>query len=220
MNTSFKAATVRCLNSGLALRHRLCKLGPCPTRRPGLNLLQERLLKISAMSPAQHYTDYKVGPEDAIKVDFFGMGTSSAPPVVTNAGTISAVAGATDQMGGVFRVNGQGEIRLMLVGTVNVAGLSPVEIAEKLSQTLQRRGLPGRPADHGHRSRIQAQRSCCFRGGEDPQLLPPDRSALPARCSWLWLEGCWIAPETRLTSFARALEPVKLPGVRGSMRRP
>ncbi|MDR3553444.1 MAG: polysaccharide export protein [Syntrophobacteraceae bacterium] len=100
--------------------------------------LQERLLKMSAMMPVQHYTDYKVGPEDALQVGFFAMG---GPTTVGSAGLPAPGAGAGgEQLSGVFRVSGQGEIRLMLIGNVKVAGLTPIEIAEKLTQLYKLEG--------------------------------------------------------------------------------
>ena len=44
------------------------------------------------------------------------------------------------QLSGIFRVDGRGEIRLMLVGNVKVAGLTPVEIAEKLTMLYKDEG--------------------------------------------------------------------------------
>jgi polysaccharide export outer membrane protein len=108
--------------------------------------LRERLLKMSAMLPTQHYTDYKVGPEDALQVSFFGMGSPSAAGSVGALGTPGAAAqgagqgGGGEQLSGVFRVSGQGEIRLMLIGNVKVAGLTPLEIAEKLTQLYKLEG--------------------------------------------------------------------------------
>ncbi|MDR3569656.1 MAG: polysaccharide biosynthesis/export family protein [Syntrophobacteraceae bacterium] len=99
--------------------------------------LQDRLLKMSAMMPTQQYTDYKVGPEDALQVTFLGSGSpsgASAAPAGVQAAGPSQLGGGTDQLSGVFRVNGRGEIRLMLVGNVKVEGLTPIEIAEKLTK--------------------------------------------------------------------------------------
>lgn len=111
--------------------------------------LQDRLLKMSAMMPMQNYTDYKVGPEDALQVAFLGSGNPSdvSGPTPVNVQVGSSVqntspvqGGGPGQLSGVFLVNGQGEIRLMLVGNVKVAGLTPVEIAEKLSRLYKDEG--------------------------------------------------------------------------------
>ncbi|MFI5329500.1 MAG: SLBB domain-containing protein [Desulfobaccales bacterium] len=57
------------------------------------------------------YHDYKVGPEDLLEISFFGQ----------------------DDLSGEVRVNGQGKISMSLVGEVPVAGLSPREIEDRLS---------------------------------------------------------------------------------------
>lgn len=96
--------------------------------------LRDRLLKMSAMAPVQHYSDYRVGPEDALQVTFF------TPNQVTSVQPTDSLGGGTNQLSGVFRVDGQGEIRLLLVGNVKVAGLTPVEIAQKLSGLYKNEG--------------------------------------------------------------------------------
>lgn len=63
------------------------------------------------------FRDYKVGPEDLLEVTFLGQ----------------------NELYRELRVNGQGEIDLPLVGPVKVAGLSPVEISQKLAR-LYREG--------------------------------------------------------------------------------
>ena len=80
--------------------------------------LQERLLKMSAMLPMQHYSDYVVGPEDVLEVGFLGA----------------------KQLDTFVRVNGDGEIRLLLVGNVHVAGLTPSETVDKLTRLYKGEG--------------------------------------------------------------------------------
>ncbi len=74
--------------------------------------MQEQLLKQAAMLPMRDFKDYKVGPEDLLTVTFLGADKLSADALV----------------------NGQGEISLLLVGDVKVAGLTTPEIARKLTQ--------------------------------------------------------------------------------------
>ena len=125
------------------------QVGGVPDPQVRSALLQERLLKISAMRPTQHYTDYKVGPEDALQVTFLGSGNPSGvsgpvpvsiPGAAPGQGATTVQGGGPGELSGVFRVNGQGEIRLMLVGNVKVAGLTPVEIAEKLTMLFKDEG--------------------------------------------------------------------------------
>lgn len=79
--------------------------------------MQEELLKQAALISARSYHDYVVGSEDLLVVSFL-----DADKLTTEA-----------------RVNGQGEIRLLLVGNVHVEGLSTSEIASKLA-TLYKSG--------------------------------------------------------------------------------
>ncbi len=112
--------------------------------------LQARLLKMSAMIPVQHYTDYRVGPEDALQVTFLGAGTPAtvngpSSISISTGGSPGQIAGAAQgggpgQLSGVFRVDGQGNIRLMLVGNVKVAGLTTDQIAEKLTNLYKDEG--------------------------------------------------------------------------------
>jgi len=74
--------------------------------------IQEQLLKASAMFPSSDFKDYRIGPEDLLQIYFLGV----------------------DKLSTEVRVNGQGQIRLLLVGDVQVAGLTAIEIAKKLSQ--------------------------------------------------------------------------------------
>ena len=97
--------------------------------------LQDHLLKATAMLPPVDYTDYKVGPEDELQVTFFTPGELPG-----GAGLSNNLGGGSNQLSGVFRVNGQGEIRLLLVGNVKVAGLTPIEIAEKLTELYKDEG--------------------------------------------------------------------------------
>ncbi len=96
--------------------------------------LQDNLLKMAAMVPPVDYTDYKVGPEDELQVTFF------TPGEIGGAASGYNLGGGSNQLSGVFRVNGQGEIRLLLVGNVKVAGLTPIEIAEKLTELYKDEG--------------------------------------------------------------------------------
>jgi len=74
------------------------------------NRLQEQLLKQVAQVSVMDYKDYKVGPEDLLEINFLD----------------------TDKLRTEVRVNGQGEIRLLLIKDVQVAGLTPTEVARKL----------------------------------------------------------------------------------------
>jgi polysaccharide export outer membrane protein len=79
--------------------------------------IQEQLMKRAAMLPKADFTDYKVGPEDLLQITFL------------DAEKLSCEA----------RVDGQGEIRLLLVGDCKVSGLSPVEISRKLAALYKER---------------------------------------------------------------------------------
>lgn len=74
------------------------------------NRLQEQLLKQVAQVSGVDYKDYKVGPEDLLEINFLD----------------------TDKLRTEARVNGQGEIRLLLIGDVQVGGLTTAEVAKKL----------------------------------------------------------------------------------------
>ncbi|MGC8493794.1 MAG: polysaccharide biosynthesis/export family protein, partial [Syntrophobacteraceae bacterium] len=109
--------------------------------------LQARLLKMSAMMPVQHYTDYRVGSEDVLMVTFLGSGTGSQSLLpVSSAGLTpgqmanTAQGGGVGQLSGAFRVDGKGDIRLMLVGNVKVAGLTTDQIAAKLTNLYKDEG--------------------------------------------------------------------------------
>jgi polysaccharide export outer membrane protein len=78
---------------------------------------QEELLAQANLARVASYRDYRVGPEDLLEITFLGQ----------------------NELYREVRVNGQGEIDLPLVGLVKVAGLSPVEITQKLAQ-LYREG--------------------------------------------------------------------------------
>lgn len=75
------------------------------------NRLQEQLFRQVAQVSAGDYKDYRIGPEDLLEIVFLD----------------------TDKLRAETRVNGQGQIRLMLVGDVQVAGLTPSEVAQKLT---------------------------------------------------------------------------------------
>lgn len=81
------------------------------------NRLQEQLLQRVAQVSVMDYKDYKVGPEDLLEINFLD----------------------TDKLRTEARVNGQGEISLLLVKNVQVAGLTPSEVGKKLSK-LYREG--------------------------------------------------------------------------------
>jgi polysaccharide export outer membrane protein len=74
--------------------------------------IQEQLMKQVAVVSVMDYRDYKVGPEDLLEINFLD----------------------TEKLRAETRVNGQGEIRLLLVGDVQVAGLTPSEVAKKLAR--------------------------------------------------------------------------------------
>ncbi len=74
--------------------------------------LQEQLLKQMAQKAPVDYKDYQIGPEDLLDIIFLD----------------------TEKLRTEARVDGQGRIRLMLVGDVQVAGLTPSEAAKKLAE--------------------------------------------------------------------------------------
>ena len=127
----------------------IVQAGAVPNPQGRVMELQDHLLKAVAMLPPVDFTDYKVGPEDALEITFFGMGNPGAASTgsavsagngLSNTAPGDVVGGNTDQLSGVFQVNHQGEIRLMLVGNVKVAGLTPIEIAEKLTELYKDEG--------------------------------------------------------------------------------
>jgi polysaccharide biosynthesis/export protein len=74
------------------------------------NRLQEQLLKqVSQVSPSDS-KDYRIGPEDLLEVNFMDTEKLRAEP----------------------RVNGDGEISLLLIGPVKVEGLTTREVEKKL----------------------------------------------------------------------------------------
>lgn len=81
--------------------------------------IQEQLMKHAAMMQEPDFTDYKIGPEDLLQVNFL-----DAEKLSTEA-----------------RVNGQGYIRLLLVNDVKVKGLSPVEVSRKLAMLYRSGGF-------------------------------------------------------------------------------
>lgn len=74
------------------------------------NKLQDQLMTQIGRVTLMDYHDYQVGPEDLLRISIFGQ----------------------DDLSGEVRVNGQGKISLALVGEVQVAGLSPREIENRL----------------------------------------------------------------------------------------
>lgn len=80
------------------------------------NQLQEQLLKqMARVSSVRDYNDYKVGPEDLLEIIFL----------------------STEKLNAETRVNGQGEISLLLVGVVPVRGLTTTEIEKKLARLYE-----------------------------------------------------------------------------------
>lgn len=79
--------------------------------------LQDQLLKQSAMFSLPDFKDYKIGPEDLLQIS------------VLNVDKLSTEA----------RVNGQGQIRLLLIGDVDVNGLTVMDVSKKLSQMYKDR---------------------------------------------------------------------------------
>ncbi len=112
----------------------IVQAGAVPNPQGRVMELQDHLLKAAAMLPPVDYTDYKVGAEDELQVTFF------TPGEIGGAASGYNLGGGSNQLSGVFRVNGQGEIRLLLVGNVKVAGLTPIEIAEKLTELYKDEG--------------------------------------------------------------------------------
>lgn len=81
--------------------------------------LQEQLLKqVALASTVRDFKDYKVGPEDLL-------------------GITCLVA---DRLNAETRVNGQGEISLMLVGVFKVDGLTTTEIEKKVTRLYKEGG--------------------------------------------------------------------------------
>jgi polysaccharide biosynthesis/export protein len=76
------------------------------------NNLQKQLLSQMSRAALTAYRDYQIGPEDLLEVSFFGL----------------------DELRREVRVNGRGEITLPLVGQVQVAGMSPQQVEDKLMQ--------------------------------------------------------------------------------------
>jgi polysaccharide export outer membrane protein len=74
------------------------------------NRLQEQLLNQVAKISVVNFKDYKVGPEDLLEISCLN----------------------TDKLNREVRVSGQGEVRLLLLGDVQVAGLTPDAVAKKL----------------------------------------------------------------------------------------
>jgi polysaccharide biosynthesis/export protein len=75
------------------------------------NSLQEKLLAQVGRVTLTNYQDYKIGPEDSLAISVFGQ----------------------DDLSGEVRVNGQGKITMPLVAEVPVAGLTPREVENRLS---------------------------------------------------------------------------------------
>ncbi len=81
---------------------------------------QRQLLFLQASQAALlNHKDYQVGPEDLLDIKVFGQ----------------------DNLNREVRVNGQGEISLPLVGAIQVAGLSPQEIEQRLKAAYGSRFL-------------------------------------------------------------------------------
>jgi len=89
------------------------------------NRLQEQLLKqvAQAQVSAVDFKDYKVGPEDLLEINFLD----------------------TDKLRAEIRVNGQGEISLLLVGILKVGGLTTNEIEKKLVQLYKEEDILKNP---------------------------------------------------------------------------
>jgi polysaccharide export outer membrane protein len=78
--------------------------------------LQEQLLKQVSRVSVADYKDYRVGPEDLLEINCMD----------------------SDKLRTEARVNGQGEIRLQLIGDIQVTGLTPDEVAKKLIRLYER----------------------------------------------------------------------------------
>ncbi|RJR35210.1 MAG: hypothetical protein C4567_14800 [Deltaproteobacteria bacterium] len=73
--------------------------------------LQNQLMVQATQASLVNYKDYKVGPEDQLIIEIYGQ----------------------DKLNRELRVSGQGEITMPLVGVVKVAGMTPLEIENRLS---------------------------------------------------------------------------------------
>ena len=81
------------------------------------NSFQEQLMELVPRPSAIDSQNYKIGSEDLLEVNFLD----------------------TEKLRREVRVNGDGEISLLLVGTVPVAGLTTTEVEKKLTD-LYRQG--------------------------------------------------------------------------------
>ena len=108
------------------------------------NRLQEQLLKQVAQVSVVDYKDYKVGPEDLLEINCMD----------------------TDKLRAEARVNGQGDIRLQLIGDIKVAGLTPDEVAKKLIRLYKEGDYLKNPQYHGSHQRISAPEGGRYRGGQ------------------------------------------------------
>jgi polysaccharide export outer membrane protein len=112
--------------------------------------LQEKLLKMAAVLPMQSFRDYTVGPEDALQITFLDY----------------------DKLCALVRVDGQGEIRLLLVGNVKVDGMTPTEIATKLTQLYRDGGYLTNPQIMVTVQEYRAQRVAVTGAVSQPNYYP------------------------------------------------
>lgn len=85
--------------------------------------LQNKLMVQTTQASLAGYKDYQIGPEDLLEILFLGL----------------------DDLNREVRVNGQGEITVPLVNAVNVAGLSPQQVEEKLMKLYREREFINNP---------------------------------------------------------------------------
>jgi polysaccharide export outer membrane protein len=84
--------------------------------------LQNQILGQISQAPSTGYKDYIVGSEDLLAIAFYGQDSEQD----------KGQEYGREKLGREVRVNGHGEITLPLVGVVQVAGLSPHEIENRL----------------------------------------------------------------------------------------
>lgn len=106
--------------SGLALSRQIAGQAAAADKQ---NRLQAEVMKQSGVGAARAAADYRVGPEDLLEVNFLD----------------------TDKLHSEVRVNGQGAVGMLLIGAVEVAGLTPTEIAAKLTRLYKEKNFLKNP---------------------------------------------------------------------------
>ena len=121
--------------------------------------MQDQLLIQASMLSARNYHDYQVGSEDLLAISFL-----DADKLTTEA-----------------RVNGKGEIRLLLIGDVPVEGLTTNEIAARLTERYKKGGVPRKSADRCSRKRLPPPSCRSHWSGQQTRPLSPHWPPLTSR---------------------------------------